>query len=368
MTTTGPAGAGRHEQPDYPANAGSRTRRAGSHIVRVAVAAGLTAYLLWRSQPSDVLRAVASANPAWILAAVALVLADRALMAYRWIALLCIVDPEQRPPLGRLLKVFFVSTFVGTFLPASIGGDAVRAYSISRDEVSGADAVASVFMDRMLGVAALLVMGVPGLFFARDLAANRAVIAGLAATGAVSLATIVMIFSERFGVWSARLIGAVPAPALQRMAHSIVESIRRYARFHWRLLNVLLASVGVQVLRIVQAYCLGRSLGIDAGLAAYFAFIPVILLIMLLPITVNGLGTSQAAFVWFFARVGVANAPAFVLSLLFVGLGIVGNLPGGFLYALSPSRLPVLSRSGRSSPSRKGRLKADAGRDSQTGR
>jgi uncharacterized protein (TIRG00374 family) len=324
-----------------PATAGSHSRRAGSHIVRIAVAAGLTAYLLWRSHPGDVLRAVASADPAWMLLAVALVLADRVLMAYRWIALLCIVRPEQRPPLGRLLEVFFVSTFVGTFLPASVGGDAVRAYSISRDEVSGADAVASVFMDRMLGVAALLVMGVPGLFVARDLAANRAVLAGLAATGAVSLVTILMIFSERFGVWSARLAGAVPAPALQRTAHSIVGSIRRYARFHWRLFNVLLASIGVQILRIVQAYCLGRSLGIDAALAAYFAFIPVILLIMLLPITVNGLGTSQAAFVWFFARIGVANAPAFVLSLLFVGLGIVGNLPGGVLYAFSPgSRRP----------------------------
>jgi uncharacterized protein (TIRG00374 family) len=331
-----------------PAQAGSHSRTVWSHIFRIAVAAGLTAYLLWRSHPGDVLRAVASADPTWILLAVVLVLADRALMAYRWIGLLCIVRAEQRPPLRRLLEVFFVSTFVGTFLPASIGGDAVRAYSISRDEVSGADAVASVFMDRMLGVAALLVMGVPGLFFARDLAANRAVLAGLAATAAVSLATILMIFSERFGLWSARLIGAVPGPTVQRMAHSIVESIRRYARFHWRLLHVLLASIGVQILRVVQAYCLGRSLGIDAALAAYFAFIPVILLIMLLPITVNGLGTSQAAFVWFFARVGVANAPAFVLSLLFVGLGIVGNLPGGLLYAFSPK---ATRRSAGSSPS-----------------
>jgi len=325
----GPAEAGRHDR-----TSGSR---AFSHIFRIAVAAGLTAYLLWRSHPGDVLRAVASADPSWILLAVVLVLADRALMAYRWIALLCIVPADRRPPLGRLLEVFFVSTFVGTFLPASIGGDAVRAYSIARDDVSGADAVASVFMDRMLGVAALLVMGVPGLFFARDLAANRAVLAGLAATAAVSLVTILMIFSERFGLWAARLIGAVPAAVLQQMAHSIVGSIRRYAHFHWRLLNVLLASIGVQILRIVQAYCLGRSLGIDVGLTAYFAFIPVILLIMLLPITVNGLGTSQAAFVWFFARVGVANAPAFVLSLLFVGLGIVGNLPGGFLYAFTPA-------------------------------
>ena len=40
---------------------------------------------------------------------------------------------------------------------------------------------------------------------------------------------------------------------------------------------------------------------------------------MLLPVTVNGLGTSQWAFVWLFARVGVSAADAFALSILFVG-------------------------------------------------
>ena len=28
------------------------------------------------------------------------------------------------------MRIFFVSTFVGTFLPASVGGDAVRAFSL----------------------------------------------------------------------------------------------------------------------------------------------------------------------------------------------------------------------------------------------
>ena len=50
---------------------------------------------------------------------------------------------------------------------------------------------------------------------------------------------------------------------------------------------------------------------------------------MLLPITVYGLGTSQAAFVLFFGPAGVAEPAAFALSVLFVALGVVGNLPGG---------------------------------------
>jgi hypothetical protein len=102
-------------------------------------------------------------------------------------------------------------------------------------------------------------------------------------------------------------------------------------------MNVLVGSVAVQGLRILQAYALGVALGIPNGPAVYFAFIPLILLVMLLPVTINGLGTSQAAFVWFFGRAGVPEAQAFALSILFVALGAVGNLPGGILYAMKPT-------------------------------
>src|SRR5437762_5026421 len=156
-----------------------------------------------------------------MLAAILLVLVDRAVMAWRWALLLCI--SPLRPPVGRMLEVFFVSTFVGTFLPASIGADAVRAYSISRDRVAGADAVASVFMDRMLGVASLLIMGLVGLVLARDLSANGVVLAGLALTAAVSVLTMLMIFSERAGTWAARAASAMPFAVLRRMSGAIIE-------------------------------------------------------------------------------------------------------------------------------------------------
>ena len=115
------------------------TARVAGRVARIVVAAALTGYLFWRSDPAAVVGAARHADGSWILGAILLVLVDRALMAWRWAMLLCIVDESARPPLGRLLEVFFVSTFVGTFLPASIGADAVRAYSISRDRVAGAD-------------------------------------------------------------------------------------------------------------------------------------------------------------------------------------------------------------------------------------
>ena len=109
---------------------------------RAAVAAGLTGYILWKSHPRAVLAALAGADWRLIAIAVLLVLVDRALMAYRWVVLLCIIDPAERPPFIEVMRIFFVSTFVGTFLPASIGGDAVRAYSMAQLKVRGSDAVA----------------------------------------------------------------------------------------------------------------------------------------------------------------------------------------------------------------------------------
>ena len=96
--------------------------------------------------------------------------------------------------------------------------------------------------------------------------------------------------------------------------------------------NVLLCSIAVQVLRVLQTYCLGLALGLAVPLGVYFALVPIILLIVLMPVTINGIGTTQAGFVWLFGRAGVASAPAFALSVLFLAIAIVGNLPGAVLY------------------------------------
>ena len=300
--------------------------------LRVVVAAGLTTYLLWKSHPQDVVAATANVDWRPMAIAVLLVLLDRALMAYRWVALLCMVDPADRPPLPSLMRIFFVSTFVGTFLPASVGSDALRSYSLSRLRVQPSDAVASVVMDRVLGIASILLAGLLGLTLARDLATTTPVVVALAAAAGVCVVTVLVVFGRPADPSHDRPTGRLALEPLRRVIGRVIESIRKYAAHPRVLLNVLGCSLAVQGLRIVQAYFLGRGLGIDLPAATYFVFIPIILLVMLLPVTFNGIGTSQAAFVWFFGQAGVQAAPAFALSVLFVALGIVGNLPGAVLY------------------------------------
>jgi len=315
-------------------------RPSARSLVRVAIAAGLTAWVLRKSQPAQVLAFTAHARLTPLFIAIALVIVDRTLMAWRWLLLLRPFPAAQRPAFVDLMRVFFVSTFVGTFLPASIGSDAVRAAWLARMEVPLADAVASVFMDRVLGVLSILVMGAVGLALAQDLPSRGLIIASLVVTAGGCAAVALMTFSTRGAQLIVGLLERLPSERVHRAGRALIEAVQRYASHHGLLAEVLLGSVAVQVLRIVQGYFLGRALSIDASIGVYFAFIPVILLVMLLPLTINGLGTSQAAFVALFAHAGVPYAAAFALSVLFVALGIVGNLPGGLLYAwqgLGPS-------------------------------
>lgn len=312
-------------------------------IVRPLVAILLTGYVLWRADPSAVLSAAAHADWRWLAATMALVFVDRALMGYRWITLLCPVDTDARPSMGELLHIFFVSTFLGTFLPASVGGDLVRAYSLARLQVGRGQALASVLMDRMLGVMSIVIVGVAGLLAAGrgDLMSVRGVYVSLTLASLLSAAILLVVFSERAAQLARRVAEAMPVRRIGAIAGEVTGATRAYAPYHAQLINVLAGSIVVQLLRVAQAWGLGLALGITAPGSVYLAFIPMILLVMLLPVTVNGIGTSQVAFVWFFAKAGTPAPQAFALSVLFVGLGVVGNLPGGLLYAFRPDARPV---------------------------
>ena len=237
------------------------------------------------------------------------------------------------------MRIFFVSTFVGTFLPASIGGDAVRAYGLSKEGVGGVDAVASVLMDRLLGVVSILIVAIAGAILARHLIDIRSLFPAFAILVVLCAAALAVVFSPRAAAAAAGLLAL--SPRGRETGSRLVEAIQRYATLHMAMTNVLVCSIAVQVLRVLQTYCLGLALGIAVPAGVYFALVPIILLIVLMPITINGIGTTQAGFVWLFGRAGVANAPAFALSVLFLAIAVVGNLPGAALYLIRPRSAPL---------------------------
>ena len=79
-------------------------------------------------------------------------------MILRWILLLRASGIADRDA-AHAARIFLVSSFVGSFLPAGVGGDAARAYGLRARSRRGSEALASVAVDRLLGVLSLVADG-----------------------------------------------------------------------------------------------------------------------------------------------------------------------------------------------------------------
>jgi glycosyltransferase 2 family protein len=309
-----------------------------THLGRVAIA-GLLLWLALRGVDLGQLgQLIVKPSWSWIAGVLALVVVDRALMAWRWITLVRVVEPHPHVPARELVRVFFISSFVGTVLPGSIGGDAVRAVSASRLGLPMPVVVGSVAVDRLLGTVSVLLMAVVGLLFAGRLLDGRIllVVAGLAAVATAG--TLVVLFDSRVLARVVTFVGGGRFPTIERLTLKGLASLRQYGDHRRALLTVLGLSVVVQILRTVQAWGLGIALGITISPLWYFALIPIIIVVLILPISVAGLGSGNLAFEQLFGIAGVAQETAIALSVWFLLLGPLGSLPGGVAALLVPAK------------------------------
>jgi uncharacterized membrane protein YbhN (UPF0104 family) len=259
----------------------------------------------------------------------ALVALDRVVMVWRWLILLRAASADVS--MKSATWIYLVSSFVGSFLPAGVGADAARAYTLSLRTAKGSEAVASVGVDRILGLLSILVMGVIGVAaMEAEVVSSRAVLsAGLAvAAGATAF------------LWADHWIRAVlPASwhdvGMGRRAVKLADAFSRYRGHRPALGAVFFLSIIVQLLRILQAWILGLGIGVALPFTYYLFFMPIGLIALMLPISISGFGAPQGVIVWLVQLRGVAQPDAFALSTLIVITGIVANLPGAWLYLRS---------------------------------
>lgn len=301
---------------------------ARSTLLRFLLTVGILAYLLTRFDPADAARSILGVRLPHLFAVLALVAFDRATMIARWYVLLRASDTPVT--LKSSAWIFLVSSFVGSFLPAGVGGDAARAYALSRRTVRGSEAVASVAVDRLAGMLSIVILGLIGLVLwsgrmDEDVRASvwwLAVFVGAAVVAAVWCDHVLRV------VMPGSMAGSTFGVRMVRLA----DAVARYRARPAALATVMLLSFGVQLLRILQAYLLGLGLGVDVALGYYMVFMPVGLLMLLLPVSVSGFGLPQGVIVWLLRPVGVPDVQSFALSTLIVLTGLAGNLPGAWLY------------------------------------
>lgn len=314
--------------------------------------------------PSPGLRAVLSRpmSPLYLALTAAVTALAVALTFVRWHGL---VRAQGLPfTLRNAFRLGLVGYYFNTFLPGSVGGDVLKAVAISRGQSRRTVAVATVLIDRAVGLWGLLwcVGGLGGLFWLLgDPALQNAEMQALVRRAIVVLAVTV-------AVWLG--LGFLPERRAERFAGRLAwlpkvgNSLAELWRAVWlyrRTPRAIAAALGLSAIghagfvlsfhfaaRVFPSADAGQG---AAGLAEHFLIVPVGMVVQALFPTPGGVGGGEAAYGWLYSSLLGKAAVVGVLACLAQRVVTLGLGLGGYLvYLRMKAELPASEPEGRDAP------------------
>jgi len=304
---------------------------------------GLVVYLV---DFRNALNTLLSLNPWYLLPYAVLYFVDRALMAYKWNILLVVLKVQV--PFLILFRSCSVAPLVGMVLPATIGGDAFRVYSLTRHKISAQAVLASIVVERIIGfVASLLLAAISlGLVFyiMRDEWSRFAGLGWLLLL-LIGLTIIVVLVAQGMrGGWVRN--------AAARFSHyPLVSKLYSFWAKFWVFRNHRRAVAVVfgwtfleQLVPVGWNFLLVKALHIDVSLLELLAVTPLIILAIRLPISFEGIGVQEGLYVGLLALVGVPPAQALILSTAARIMNALCALPWAIHYIVRKNQGEFVSR------------------------
>jgi hypothetical protein len=293
--------------------------------------------MAWSNGPRELWHTLCLIQPLALAASLLCVLLTILLGVARWRLVLRVQGLEL--PWGRAAGIAFVAQFFNAFLLGSTGGDVIKAlYAARETHHKKAEAVVTVFVDRLLGLWAML------LFATVMMIPNAALLSRRQELGAPALMIVLMLggasvvlsvafwsgLSRRFPRARHWLRKMPKGELLERS----LDACRHFGKSRGFLLKTLALSLLVNVACVLQMMVLSAGLGVSISSSAWLVIVPMIFCISALPITPSGLGVRENLFVLMLAvpEIHVPKTTALSLSLLAYAGSLFWSLAGGVVY------------------------------------
>jgi glycosyltransferase 2 family protein len=290
-----------------------------NRILRIAVSVGLLAWVGFKTDWAEVRASFADIRLEFWVAAVGLLIVTQIVSAVRW---KFYVDRfGMSRSLTQLTGFYFIGTFFNLLLPTSVGGDVVRVWYLDGQTGRRLQAFASVFLDRLNGLLVLMALACLAVTFSPQALPPWVTFSvwGIAACGVLGM------------------IGLQILAGMHRLSPKHMEQLRTALSIFSmpRILTVTLAlSLFVQAANVAIVWLIGRAIHAPIPGTYFWVLVPMVSLLTLLPISVNGMGVREKAMVLFLAPLGIAEGTALTLSMLWFAVCAAVSLLGGAVYYL----------------------------------
>lgn len=272
-----------------------RRRSTLSFLLKAGLSA-LALYIVFRKVDlTELGRVLADSAWGWFLPALALVAGSKVLAAFRlndFFRAAGLTLSERAN-----LRLYWLGMYYNLFLPGGIGGDGYKVWLLHRQREAGLKSlVLATLSDRAMGLLALTAIGLaflPGL-------------------------QPFLPYQSALPWWGIPLLLAAAWLGMRLVA-------RDFLSVFWKTLGWSLLVQGIQVLAVL---CLLRMIGQPAPWTGFLFLFLVSSLFAALPISYGGAGARELAFLFGASTLGLPEAPAVAISLLFYLCSLLVSLSG----------------------------------------
>ena len=232
------------------------------------------------------------------------------------------------------LYAFFSSTAFNLIFPSLLAGDIFRGFALStRFKNQTKKVIFSLIIDRASGMVSLALLVVFSYLIGRSLIKEPEILAGVILMVILGVFIILAIFNNFiFSLVKKIFTGRKKAEERIYEFEKEFQFLRKRPSIFWR--TAIYFSLPIQIVTVFSFFFVCKSFYIDLDLIYFFIFVPIIMLIAFLPITVAGIGTREAATVYFFSKVGLSKPVSLGMSLM--NLVFMGGISiiGGVIYVM----------------------------------
>jgi glycosyltransferase 2 family protein len=285
-------------------------RRRAWLALRLVVSLLLLAAVLVYADVQTMAEAIRDASWGWFAAALGLMAASSVVGAVRWRMLLRHAHVEVTEL--RAVRAFAGALFLNNVLPTAVGGDAVRAWLVGREGGGLVRATTATLVDKVTALGCLFVVAWIALIVdGEDVPGS--IVTVLAWVTAGLLTAFVL----------AGLVAAGARPIVRRLPERLANMIREawWALRRWAASARLMAWVlglglAYGAFGLLVFVLVAKAVGVELSFALAAATTPVVLVAMLIPVSIGGLGVREGGFVLLLGEAGVSAADATLLALL----------------------------------------------------
>jgi len=294
-------------------------------LLKLFVSLGLLAFVFTKIDLNSFANIFNNIKLFYLFLALLFTFAGFLLAAWKW--KIALVAQDIHIGFWTLVGSYMVGLFFGNILPTSYGGDIIRVYDTAKLSKKKVKSFSSLLFDRLVGFFVLLLIGFIAVLFVQEFIWLLPII------GIILLFFILLFLYSDYNIEKIKIFNYLLKKFDKKnVIVRIKESISIYKKKPNLLKSILLISLFLQLNVILFNFFIVKGLGLMIPLEILFVFVPLINVLTIIPISINGLGVREFSYVYLFGLGGVTKFEALFIALTVFFIRVISSLSGGLVY------------------------------------